>query len=44
MADLVIKGGTVLTMCGEIIENGVVGIDNGVITFVGKDTKEKAEK
>ena len=42
MADLVIRGGTVLTMCGEIIENGVVAVDNGLIKFVGTDTKVKA--
>ena len=44
MADLVIKGGTVLTMCGEIIKNGVVVVDKGLITFVGKDIKVKADK
>ena len=44
MADLVIKGGTVLTMCGEIIKNGMVAVDNGLITFAGKDTKVKADK
>ncbi|MFZ3383151.1 MAG: amidohydrolase family protein [Candidatus Methanoperedens sp.] len=44
MADLVIKGGTVLTMCGEIIKNGVVAVDNGLITFAGKDTKVNADK
>ncbi|MDL5502776.1 MAG: amidohydrolase family protein, partial [Candidatus Methanoperedens sp.] len=43
MADLVIKGGTVL-MCGEIIKNGVIAVDNGLIAFVGKDTKVKADK
>lgn len=44
MTDLVIKGGTVLTMNGSIIENGVVGIEKGIITFVGKEMKEKAQK
>jgi len=44
MANLVIKGGTVLTMCGEIIKNGMVAVDNGFITFVGNDTKVKADK
>lgn len=44
MADLVIKGGTLLTMNGSIIENGTVGIEKGVITFVGKEMKEKAQK
>ncbi|CAG0996656.1 5-methylthioadenosine/S-adenosylhomocysteine deaminase [Methanosarcinales archaeon] len=43
MADLVIKRGTVLTMNGEIIKNGVVVVDNGLITFVGKDTKVKVK-
>ena len=44
MADLVIKGGRVLTMNGAIIDGGVVVVDNGLITFVGKDTKERADK
>ena len=44
MTDLAIKGGTVLTMNGSIIENGVVGIEKGIITFVGKGMKEKAQK
>src|SRR3989304_7152625 len=44
MADLVIKGGTVLTMNGPIIENGLVAVENGMITSVGKDIKEKGEK
>ncbi|VVB56453.1 5'-deoxyadenosine deaminase [uncultured archaeon] len=44
MADLVIKGGIVLTMSGEPIKNGVVVVDNGLITFVGRDTKVKADK
>ncbi len=44
MADLVIKGGRVLTMDGAIIDGGVVVVDNGLITFVGKDTKERADK
>ena len=44
MADLIIKGGRVLTMDGAIIESGVVVVDDGIITFVGKDTKEKADK
>jgi 5-methylthioadenosine/S-adenosylhomocysteine deaminase len=44
MADLVIKGGNVLTIDGSIIEKGAVAVENGVITFVGKDTKEKGEK
>jgi 5-methylthioadenosine/S-adenosylhomocysteine deaminase len=43
MADLVIKGGTLLTMNGSIIENGVVGIEKGVITSVGEEMKEKAQ-
>ncbi|NJD52091.1 MAG: amidohydrolase family protein [Candidatus Methanoperedens sp.] len=43
MADLAIKGGTLLK-CGEIIKNGVIAVDNGLITFAGKDTKVKADK
>ena len=43
MADLMIKGGRVLTMNGAIIEGGVIVIDDGLITFVGKETKEKAD-
>ncbi len=31
-------------MCGEIIKNGVVVVDNGLITFAGKDTKVNADK
>ncbi len=44
MSDLIIKNGIVLTMDGAVIENGTVVVDNGLITFVGKDTKEKADK
>src|SRR4030067_2139599 len=44
MADLVIKGGTLLTMNGSIIENGTVCIENGVITLVGKEIKEDAQQ
>lgn len=44
MADLIIKGGIVLTMDGAFIDSGTVVVDNGLITFVGKDTKEKADK
>ncbi|MGB8217535.1 MAG: amidohydrolase family protein [Candidatus Methanoperedens sp.] len=44
MADLIIRGGRVLTMDGAIIDNGVVVVDNGLITFVGKETKEKSDK
>jgi 5-methylthioadenosine/S-adenosylhomocysteine deaminase len=44
MADLILKGGKVLTMNGTIIDEGVVVVDNGLISFVGKDTKEKADK
>ncbi len=42
MADMVIKGGWVLTSNGFI--EGVVVVENGSITFVGKNTKEKAER
>jgi len=44
MADLIIRGGRVLTMDGAVIDNGVVAVDNGLITFVGKITTEKADK
>jgi 5-methylthioadenosine/S-adenosylhomocysteine deaminase len=44
MADLIIKGGRVLTMNGAIIDGGVIVVESGLITFVGKDTKEKAEE
>ena len=44
MADLMIKDGTLLTMEGAILNEGVVVVDNGLITFVGKDTEEKADK
>lgn len=44
MADLIIKGGSVITMNGPVIENGVVVVDKGIITYAGKDTKEKADK
>jgi imidazolonepropionase-like amidohydrolase len=35
--DLVLKGGTVLTITGETIQNGTVVIQKGRITAVGKD-------
>src|SRR5574341_1721852 len=44
MADLIIKGGRILTMNGAIIDDGVVVVDDGMITFVGKDTRENADK
>ncbi|MCZ7358333.1 MAG: amidohydrolase family protein [Candidatus Methanoperedens sp.] len=44
MADLIIKGGRVLIADGAILDNGVVVIENGLITFVGKETKERADK
>ncbi|MCX9025750.1 MAG: amidohydrolase family protein [Candidatus Methanoperedens sp.] len=44
MADLIIRGGRVLTMDGAVIDNGVVVVDNGLIIFVGKTTNEKADK
>jgi 5-methylthioadenosine/S-adenosylhomocysteine deaminase len=44
MADLIIKGGIVLTMDGAFIDSGTVVVDNGLITFLGKDTNEKADK
>lgn len=42
MADLIIKGGTIMN--GARMEKGVVVIEDGSITFVGKDTREKAKK
>ena len=44
MADLIVKGGSILTMDGTVIESGMVAVDNGLITSVGKDTDEKAER
>lgn len=44
MADLIIKGGHAITINGGVIDNGVIVVDNGIITHVGKDTKEKADR
>jgi 5-methylthioadenosine/S-adenosylhomocysteine deaminase len=44
MADLIIKGGTVLTMSDKIPEKCDVVVDNGLITSIGKDSHEKADK
>jgi 5-methylthioadenosine/S-adenosylhomocysteine deaminase len=44
MADLIIKGGIALTMNGVVFDNGTVVVDNGLITYVGKESKEKADK
>ncbi|MDO8725667.1 MAG: amidohydrolase family protein [Candidatus Methanoperedens sp.] len=44
MADLIINGGKVLTMDGTVINKGTVVVDKGLIKYVGKTTKEKAEK
>ncbi|MDP2845415.1 MAG: amidohydrolase family protein, partial [Candidatus Methanoperedens sp.] len=44
MADLIIKGGIVLTMDGAVIDNASVVVDKGLISYVGKETKEKADK
>src|SRR4030067_2556413 len=44
MADLIINGGIVFTMDGTVIDKGTVVVDNGLIKYVGKVTKEKAEK
>ncbi len=43
MADLIIKGGSIITMGGAIIGKGVVVVDNNLITYVGRETKETAE-
>lgn len=42
MVDMIIKGGMVLTSEGFI--EGAVAVDNGLITFVGKNANEKAEQ
>jgi 5-methylthioadenosine/S-adenosylhomocysteine deaminase len=44
MADLIIKGGSVLTMNGAVIERGVVVVEDGLITYIGRPTDEKADK
>lgn len=44
MAELVIKGGRILTMDGAFIENGSVVVDNGIITYAGEEKTEKADK
>ncbi|VVB88202.1 5'-deoxyadenosine deaminase [uncultured archaeon] len=44
MADLLIKNGRIITMNGMMIDRGVVIVDKGLITFVGKDSLEKADK
>ncbi|MDW7726910.1 MAG: amidohydrolase family protein [Candidatus Methanoperedens sp.] len=44
MADLIIKRGHAITINGGVIDNGVIVVDNGIITHVGKDTKEKADR
>ena len=44
MADLIIKGGIVLTLDGAVIDNGTVVVDNGLINYVGNTTKQEAEK
>ncbi|NJD78200.1 MAG: amidohydrolase family protein [Candidatus Methanoperedens sp.] len=44
MADLIIKGGRVLTPDSVVVDDGIVVVDSGLITFAGKDTGEKAGK
>lgn len=44
MADLIIKGGTVLTMSGNVPEKCDVIVDNGLITSIEKDSPEQADK
>ncbi len=44
MADLIVSGGTVLTMDGAVIDNGTVAVDNGLIIYVGKHIDKKADK
>jgi 5-methylthioadenosine/S-adenosylhomocysteine deaminase len=44
MADLIIKGATLLTMSGKIPGKCDVVVDNGLITSIKKDTHEEADK
>ncbi|MCX9083997.1 MAG: amidohydrolase family protein [Candidatus Methanoperedens sp.] len=44
MADLIIKGGTVLTMSDKTPEKCDVVVENGLITFIKKDPHEEADK
>ncbi len=44
MADLIIRGGRILTMNGTSIDEGVIVVDSGLITFIGKNTDERADK
>ncbi|VVB93362.1 5'-deoxyadenosine deaminase [uncultured archaeon] len=44
MADLIIKGGRVFAPDSIVIDDGVVVVDSSLITFVGKNTGEKADK
>jgi 5-methylthioadenosine/S-adenosylhomocysteine deaminase len=44
MADLIIKGGTVLTMSGKIPEKCDVIVENGLITSIEKDTHEETDR
>lgn len=44
MADLIIRGGRILTMNGTGIDEGVIVVDSGLITFIGKNTDERADK
>ena len=44
MADLIIKGATLLTMSGKIPDKFDVVVDNGLIKSIKKDTHEEADK
>jgi len=44
MADLIIKGGTVLTRSDKIPEKCDIVVNNGLITSIGNDKHEEAEK
>ncbi len=44
MADLIIKGGSLFLTNSTFLDKGVVVIDEGLITFIGKETKEKADR
>jgi 5-methylthioadenosine/S-adenosylhomocysteine deaminase len=43
MPDLIIKSGRVITMDGAVIDGGTIVVDNGMITYAGKDTAGKAD-
>lgn len=44
MADLIIKGGTIFTMSSEVPEKYDIVVDNGLITYIEKNTHKAADK